>query len=396
MYGMSQTGPFEAIVLGLSERSERHQAAIARLAECALGEPDLDVVLQTACEECLSLLDIEEARILVYQEEANGLTLRCRARQPQPSPALPVWHAAAPPAGASAVPAGLGLVPGTMFPAGLRAMTSLPIGSADDPFGVLELHRPYAREFSELEVNFISAVARLLGRAVERDRELEAMRLANDELAAQADEARTLLRELCHRVRNDLQGLEGQTHLLARHTSDPVARSGVQALGRRLMSLANLYEHLLARPDQQRIAFDAYLSTLCVRLQDAHDLTARGLTLELHAEPVHLPLPNAVGFGIVANELIANAVEHAFTDQPDDQPTGRGHNGRVRVTVAPEANQPHVARLTIADDGNGLRSGCAQGEGLRLAHRLTTHHGGKLACETGNQGTTWHLVFPCL
>jgi len=352
----------------------------------ALGEGDLDVVLRAACVECLDVLDLAEARIL-EQQDGCDLALRCRVARARPTSAIPPWHAAAPPPGAGAVAVATALQPGTVQPVGLRALTSIPIGSVDARFGFLELHHPYAREFSELEVNFISAVARLLGRAVDRNQEIEAMRLANDELAVQADEARTLVRELCHRVRNDLQALEGQARLLARQTSDPVSRDGFDALGRRMMSLANLYEHLLARPEPRRIEFDAYLSTLCVRVQDAHDLTALGLTLELCAEPVPLPLPEAVAFGIVANELIANAVEHAFNDRT---------NGRVRVAVAREPNQPHRARMTVSDDGAGLRAGSAQGEGLRLARRLAAHHGAELTCESGDRGTAWHVTFACL
>lgn len=386
MHGTSKTGAFEAIVLGLSERSHRHQAAIAHLADLALGEPDLDVVLRAACAECLDVLDLPEARILEQQDDCS-LSIRCRVARARPGSAIPPWHAAAPPLGVSAIAAATGLQPSTVQPASLRALTSIPIGGSDDRFGILELHRPYAREFSELEVNFISAVARLLGRAVDRNREIEAMRLANDELAVQADEARTLVRELCHRIRNDLQGLEGQARLLARQAEDAASRDGFDALGRRLMSLANLYEHLLARPEPRRIEFDAYLSTLCVRVQDAQDLTGRGLTLELCAEPVPLPLPDAVAIGIVANELIANAVEHAFT--------GRS-GGRVRVLLAREPNQPHRARLTVADDGIGLRAGSAQGEGLRLARRIAAHHGGEVTCETGERGTAWHVAFACL
>jgi two-component sensor histidine kinase len=261
----------------------------------------------------------------------------------------------------------------------------MPIDDTAGCFGVLELDRPYAREFNELEVGFISAIARLLGRAVARTREMEAMRLTNEALAAQLDESQTLLREIYHRVRNDLQSLEGCAYLGQRSASDPASKQAFGVLSRRLMSIAQLYDLLLVSAEPRVVAFDDYLGVLCARVRDAQDLAARGIVLDMTAGPVRLVQEQAVSFGIVANELMANAVEHAFTAQAE---------GTIQVRLSPCGAGSHRATLMICDDGSGMRS-APFGEGLSLAERLVAQHGGRMTHASGH-GTSWTITMPCL
>jgi two-component sensor histidine kinase len=383
---MPKTGAFEAIVLSLSEQSQRHQAAIARLADRALTETDLDPILLEACELCIDVLGVPAARVLECLDE-SGLAQRCIARRDGRAEAPTPWYGSTPPLtrGSGGIPAGIGLMPGAVQPRMLSSVSAL-IDNGDERFGLLELDRAYARDFSELEVEFIAAIARLLGRAVARNRELEAIRLANEALAVQVDEARTLLHELSNRIRNDLQTLEGQSLQAQRVAQDPGSKQVLGRIGRRLISMSNLYEHLVAKPDQQIVAFDEYLRTLCVRVQNAQELTARGLELQVTSEPIRLALEHAVAFGIAANELISNALTHAFRG---------GKGGRITLCLAAEGNGRHRGSLTVADDGSGIPESAVHSDGLILVRRLVAQHGGRLSCETGS-GTTWKIGFPCV
>lgn len=388
-----KTGAFEAIVLGLSEQSHRHQSAIARFADRALSEIDLDPILFEACQLCAEVLEVPAVRVLEFRDE-NGLAMRCAVRRDSAVPDAEAWTIngiAGRINGATGFAAGHGgiglagtcMMPGTLKQRVLSSVSAV-IDDGVERFGLLELDRAYAREFSELEVDFVTAIARLLGRAVARNREREAMRLANDALAMQVEETRTLLRELSHRVRNDLQMLEAQCGLCARAAAEPTSRAGFTAIGRRVMALAALYDHLLISTEPRLVAFDDYLSTLCIRVQDAHDLTGSGVTLEVSTRPVWLVLEHAGGFGIAVNELIANAAEHAFA--------GRD-TGRIRLELAPGPAGSHTASLTVGDDGPGARG--PEGDGLTLARRLIVQHGGTLTREPG-PGTVWRISFPCV
>lgn len=379
---MPKAGAFEAIVLGLSEQSHRYQAALVQFADCALSEPELDQVLQEACQLCCGVLQAPAARILAFCDE-SGLSVRTLVRRDDEvtSPS-PTRNKIRETSGGNAL-SQVCVLPGTVQPPVLACFTAT-IHDGFERFGLLEIDRVYGREFSELELDFIASFARLLGRAVARSREAEAMRLANEALAAAAEEARTMLRELSHRVRNDLQMLEGHVYLERRVARDPAQKEMLAGLGRRVMSLAALYDHLLISSEPRLASLDEYVSLLCVRIQDAQDLAGRGMTLEVVAQPVRLPLDRAVALGIVANELISNAVEHAF---PDCQ------GGRIRVALRPEDAKGAAATLTIAD--NGIGAGEANGDGMRLARRLIGLHGGNLKRDPG-PGTSWSISFSCV
>jgi two-component sensor histidine kinase len=212
------------------------------------------------------------------------------------------------------------------------------------------------------------------------------MRLANEALIQEVDQARILLRELYHRIRNDMQVLEGQAFLAQRRASDPASKQALQAIGHRVMSLAGLYDHLLARPEQRAVAFDDYLDTLCLRMQDAHDLSGRNIRLEITTEPVRIALEQAAGLGIAVNELIANATEHAFDGE---------NGGTIRITLRPDPEERHRARLTVSDDGRGMDKNATEGDGLTLVRRLMALHGGRLTCRSSARGTSWTIAFPC-
>ncbi|MDR3538487.1 MAG: histidine kinase dimerization/phosphoacceptor domain -containing protein [Acetobacteraceae bacterium] len=388
---MPKADALEAFVLGLSEQSYRHQSAIALLADRALGDIELDALLLEACQLCADVLDVPAVRVLEFRD-ACGLALRCAARRDTAAVTAEPRAMSVSAGGGSlgagfAVAGGMARAGGSMKAGALKprvlASASAMIDDGLEQFGVLELDCPYTREFSEPEVDFIAAIARLLGRAVARTRERDALRQANDALAAEAEEARMLLRELSHRVRNDLQMLEAQTYLEARNTQDPASRQGFGTLARRVMALAALYDHLLATHEPQLVAFDDYLSMLCVRVQDAQDLAGRDVVLELSTQPVWLSQENAVGFGIATNELIANAAEHAFV--------GRS-GGRIRLQLAQAAPGSHRASLTIADDGRGAEG--PEGDGMTFVRRLIGHHGGTVHRMPG-PGTNWRIEFPC-
>jgi two-component sensor histidine kinase len=383
---MPKTGAFEAIVLSLSEQSQRHQSAIARFADRALTETALDPILLEACQLCIDVLEVPAARVLECLDE-SGLAQRCIARRDGQAEKPRPWYGNTPPLrrGGGGLPAGLGLMPGTVQPRMLSSVSVL-ISDGEERFGLLELDRAYARDFSELEVEFIAAIARLLGRAVARNRDLEAMRLANEVLAVQVDEARTLLHELSYRIQSDLRVLEDQAIQAQQTARDPGSRQALSDIGRRVISMANLYEHLLAKPEQQMVAFDDYLSTLCIGVQNAQDLTARGIMLQVTAEPVRLEREHAVAFGIAANELINNALAHAFRS---------GEGGRIKLRLATEGDGRLRASLTIADDGSGIPESAVHSDGLISVRRLVAQHGGRLGCETGD-GTTWTISFPCV
>jgi two-component sensor histidine kinase len=198
----------------------------------------------------------------------------------------------------------------------------------------------------------------------------------------------TLVKEVLHRVHNSLQAVIALLHMHARRAPGEEARRLLEELGRRIQVLALAQARLYRGADHRSLAFDAYLRDLAA----AHaGLASRPeIRLEARGEPLRLPADLAVPLGLIANELLANALKHAF-------PGGRG--GRVVVALAAEPGGRHAV-LSVRDDGVGLagaaRPGGGSGIGSRLLRGLARQIGAELALvpRGDGPGTEGRVRFP--
>ena len=151
-----------------------------------------------------------------------------------------------------------------------------------------------------------------------------------------------LLREVYHRVKNNLQVIEAMMAMQSSRLEDPAALDAFWATRRRLHALGLVHQQLMQAPDLATIALDRFVAELCDTLTFAADAQARGIALSLAVEPVPVDLDFAIPFGLLVNELLSNAFRHAF-------PTG---GGTVRVEVC--RLQGGGVGTVIQDDGSGL------------------------------------------
>ena len=172
-----------------------------------------------------------------------------------------------------------------------------------------------------------------------------------------------MLAELHHRVKNSLAIMQSLARL-------PGGGPGSRALDARVLALAKVHDLLHVGPLDSRLDLAAFLRALCA----SPEVVPPGsrVALELDLDPVELEVERATPVALIAVELIANALRHAFPD-------GRG--GKLRVTLrAPEASGG-VARLAVRDDGVGLspverRAGLRSG--LDLVDALASQVGGRI------------------
>lgn len=199
---------------------------------------------------------------------------------------------------------------------------------------------------------------------------------------ALAENRDLVLAELYHRLHNNLQiviGLIRQTEKTLRNAED---RQHLADLRRRIQALTALQEQFYRSPDYRRVDFSGFLSEL------ASSLTALApirVTLETSLAPLELPVDKAVPFGLIANELISNAVQHAF---PDDQ------IGQLSVRL--ERYGEHVV-LIVSDNGIGLvgaRSPEQDGFGLKLVEGLAQQIDGRVMHEKRVRGAAYRVIVP--
>lgn len=153
----------------------------------------------------------------------------------------------------------------------------------------------------------------------------------------------TLLRELQHRVKNNLQMITALIRLETRNMPDDAAGDAFERLAGRVESLALLYRSLADQGEGETIDLGIYLSQIAAAVMRAHAVEGIRLDLKVDAWPVSLNV--AMPTGLVVNELLTNALKHAFA--------GR-EGGTITLHSLVDAEG---CRVVIADDGVGLAEG---------------------------------------
>jgi two-component sensor histidine kinase len=214
----------------------------------------------------------------------------------------------------------------------------------------------------------------------------EALRAGEERLRASLGEKEVLLKEIHHRVKNNMQVISSLIALQADEVHDAAMHAVLLEVTHRVRSMAMVHEKLYQSADLARVEFADYAQSLLNYLWRAHRTEAFGVGLTLDLEPVTLPVNAAVPCGLILNELIGNALKHAFRDGSGD--------GEVNVSLKNDG-QGRVS-LCVRDNGIGLPAGLdwrqAQSLGLRLVQMLAVQLGATVECSS-NRGTQFRVTF---
>jgi PAS domain S-box-containing protein len=178
------------------------------------------------------------------------------------------------------------------------------------------------------------------------------------------DDKNTLLKELYHRVKNNLQLIISLFNLQIRALPEGQARQALLEAAGRVRAMALVHERLYQSRTLSSIALDEFIAELCSQLGRAASAPQRGISMQVEAASVDVGLDVAVPLGLLLNELVSNSLKHGF-------PAGR--HGRIQVRV--ERQKGETMRLTVSDDGVGLPPGIDQTSrqslGLKLVAALS-------------------------
>jgi two-component sensor histidine kinase len=194
------------------------------------------------------------------------------------------------------------------------------------------------------------------------------------------------IREIHHRVKNNLQTVAALLRMQGRRMADPAARSALDESVRRVQSIAVVHETLSTAFDEQ-VPFDA-IATKVLDMCAEVATTGAPVTVVRTGSFGVLPGDIATSLAMVLTELVQNAVEHAYPD---------GRPGRIEVVVD---RAPHALVVQVVDDGAGLPPGFDLGTSKRLGLQIvrtlvSAELGGELVLEPAvPQGTKAELTVP--
>lgn len=192
--------------------------------------------------------------------------------------------------------------------------------------------------------------------------DVTALHRQQEKIESALREKETLLKEIYHRVKNNLQVIASMVSLQERSAGDGVTRVALKEAADRVRAMALVHEKLYQSNDLSSIALDAYIEELCTQLGNGAAAAERGIALETQADTVQISLEQAVPLGLVLQELISNCLKHAFPD---------GRQGRIVVRLEAPADAAPM-RLSVADDGVGLPAGVTPGSAHSLGLKLVS------------------------
>ena len=216
-----------------------------------------------------------------------------------------------------------------------------------------------------------------------RNAELEQVQ---QQLRRSLDDKEVLLKEVHHRVKNNLQIVSSLLALQVQAQAQlPVVAAALREGQNWVKSIALTHELLYQADDLARVDFQQFASQLAAHLQRAFAVPT--VRVQVQAAGVHLGTDTAVPLGLIVNELLSNAFKYACAN-------GRGGQLVVALRCDPAAG---LFRLTVADDGPGLPPGFtlaqASSLGLRLVQSLARQLGGELTLPPAGEAT-FEVTFP--
>ncbi len=201
--------------------------------------------------------------------------------------------------------------------------------------------------------NFNVQLHAALEQSLERARQLRERKRAESEIREERDRAMALLEEVNHRVANSLALVVSLVRMQAADVPEASAKSVLAETQARIAAIANLHRTLYTSEDVGSVDLVAYLAALVDELRRSIVAEAQTITFSANAANAWTSTDRAVAVGMIATELITNAVKYAYPD-------GGGGEVRVRLERIPAGG----LILTIEDDGVGLAKGGAKGGGL--------------------------------
>ncbi len=188
---------------------------------------------------------------------------------------------------------------------------------------------------------------------------------AEEKIRTSLQEKELLLKEIHHRVKNNLQVISSLLHLQSYHIKDAQAMEMFQESQDRVQSIALVHEKLYRSPDLTHIDFSQYIKSLTKGLYRSYRIDPKQIELKSKIEDVSLGIDMAVPCGLIVNELVSNSLKHGFPPH---------WKGKGRIGVMLRRKGEDEVELIVRDNGIGMKKEVDHSDdsslGLRMVHIL--------------------------
>jgi len=199
-------------------------------------------------------------------------------------------------------------------------------------------------------------------------------------------EKEVLLKEVHHRVKNNLQLVSSLLNLQAQTIKDPQVLKAIQESQNRIESISLIHKNLYTNPNIGKIDIAEYINNLVTGILISYQITPGQISLQTNIDSVILNIDQAIACGLIINELISNSLKHAFSDTVSGE-----------ISISLYKNKNHDIEIIIRDNGIGLADNIGWNTtsslGLSLVYDLVTEQlEGSITIER-NQGTIFNIQF---
>ena len=202
------------------------------------------------------------------------------------------------------------------------------------------------------------------------------------------EEKNILLKEIHHRVKNNLQVISSLLSLQQRQINDSKASQAIQEGRDRVKAMALIHQNLYQDTDLIGVETSVYVNKLAKSLIKNYKINDKAIKLNINVDPIKLDIDTIIPLGLVINELISNALKYAFTNKSF---------GTIDI-VLKSVNDTLV--LSVSDNGQGLPENFSVDEVSSLGYRLIKAFSDKLKSEldisSSEEGTKISLIIPNL
>jgi two-component sensor histidine kinase len=216
-------------------------------------------------------------------------------------------------------------------------------------------------------------------------RDITDRKQGEEQLRASLREKEILLKEIHHRVKNNLQVIASLLSLQSEYLEESKPLAMLEDMKNRVRSIAAIHEMLYGSADLSRIDFAGYLNSIAKDLMSLYPPSSGRIRADIDSDPIHLDITQAVPCGLIVNELLTNSFKHAFPEN---------RSGVIQIVFR---SVDGACKLEISDDGVGLPEnldpGTSGSMGMQLVTLLVQQLKGEFEIDQSS-GTRFTILFP--